>query len=331
MNEMMFSKGCDIAFQTAQGSTFMSDQASDLRRLMMERIRPDGNRSIARRQRIVVSGGKGGVGTTTVAIQLALAETQHKTLLVDADPRGDMALRCGRDDRRTLADLLSRRHRLEEIVQRGPNGVFTVFGMKNHDEAINNSNAASDRLCEAFNETLNVNEDRPAIDTVVVDIGNTPSRLGRRLWETADAAVVVATTETSSIVGAYEALKYMAECGAATPTLVLVNRAASSRLAEIVFQRLAYAGRRFLGLHWVSAGFFAMVPRHRWAEDGVSMLQRNAKVAMHACRRVLQSAEMTSVFPAERIKNLSSASWGADVVEDPLSAANTAISAKFAG
>ena len=58
---------------------------------------------------IVVAGGKGGVGTTTLAVELALAMSRRhrRTLLVDAARGGDAAITCGIEPRHSLADVLA--------------------------------------------------------------------------------------------------------------------------------------------------------------------------------------------------------------------------------
>ena len=60
---------------------------------------------------LAVAGGKGGVGTTTVALGLAraLARTGKRIMLVDADARGgDAAMLCGIEERSTLANRAGR-------------------------------------------------------------------------------------------------------------------------------------------------------------------------------------------------------------------------------
>ena len=61
---------------------------------------------------LVVSGGRDGVGTTTVALNFAIVASQsgRRVLLVDADPnRGDAAELCRLEERYTLADVLAAR------------------------------------------------------------------------------------------------------------------------------------------------------------------------------------------------------------------------------
>ncbi len=70
--------------------------------------------------RIVVASQKGGVGKTTVTLNLAtaLAERGHKTLIVDLDPQGGIGLALGRGDTewRGLADLMMGQVGAEEAV-----------------------------------------------------------------------------------------------------------------------------------------------------------------------------------------------------------------------
>ena len=74
---------------------------------------------------MVVAGGKGGVGTTTIAVNLALAlgRSGLRTLLVDADSGGDAALLCRVEPRCTLADVLAGRRAVPRRSNRGPAGM----------------------------------------------------------------------------------------------------------------------------------------------------------------------------------------------------------------
>ncbi len=110
----------------------MLDQAHDLRRLAIERSRPMTADSTARPTLLAVTGGKGGVGTTTIAINLAtaLAAAGKRPLLVDADPRGgDAALWCDIQERYTLADLLAGRRTWAEVIEPAAGGVRLVAGL----------------------------------------------------------------------------------------------------------------------------------------------------------------------------------------------------------
>jgi len=248
----------------------MSDQANDLRQRISEGSRPGAMRRAMRPRIIIVAGGKGGVGTTTAAIHLALANAEHKTLLVDADPcGGDVAYRCGVDDRHTLCDLLAGRQCLTDVAKEGPGGIRVVPGSYGWDDFGNGSAVMIERFLEAI-----ADHDVDA-ETAVIDIGNSPNRTTRRLCQAADMVVVVTNTETAGIVGAYNVIKMLNKNGAATPIFLLVNMAETPELAKSVSRRLAQTGRRFLGICLEDAGHLPVV---QWSQStNISLCEEEKK------------------------------------------------------
>ncbi len=126
----------------------MLDQAHHLRRLTSAYGRPETVDTTARPTLLTVTGGKGGVGTTTIAINLAtaLAAAGKRPLLIDADPRGgDAALRCRIQERYTLTDLLAGRRTWAEVTERAPGGVQLVAGARWSDDLYTGSPTAAER------------------------------------------------------------------------------------------------------------------------------------------------------------------------------------------
>ena len=94
----------------------MSDQATDLRALVRQ-VATAHAPVAARPRRIVVFGGKGGVGTTTIAVNLAVALAQQTecSLLCDV-AGGDVALQCRLEPRHSLADVLAGNRTLAQVT-----------------------------------------------------------------------------------------------------------------------------------------------------------------------------------------------------------------------
>jgi flagellar biosynthesis protein FlhG len=237
----------------------MLDQAYDLRRLATRRNETASGRC-GRPALVVVAGGKGGVGTTTVAIGLAAtaAKAGRRTLLVDADSRGgDLAMLCGIEERYTLADVLAERRSWNEAACAGPAGVGVVAGQGGWHDCRNPATAAS-RLLDQF-DRQNVRA-----ELVLIDVGSRIDAAALHFCRAANTVIVVTSCEPAAVVGTFAGVKAIAAAsdGPRRPTFwLLVNMAQSDRAAETVYYRLARTCRRVLGIELQSAGYRRCVRR----------------------------------------------------------------------
>jgi flagellar biosynthesis protein FlhG len=213
----------------------MPDQAYDLRRLATHCDRAESPRRSDRPALVVVAGGKGGVGTTTVALNLAaaIAQTGQRTLLVDADPRGgDAALLCGIEERHTLGDVLAGRQSLDEASCAGPGGVNLVVGQRGWNDCRSPAAAAGELLEQLDRRLLSAK-------VVVIDAGNRFDGFVPHVCREADAVLLVTTNDAASVVGTFAAIKTLvsASCHSRWPgrLYLLVNMTSAARMAETVY------------------------------------------------------------------------------------------------
>jgi flagellar biosynthesis protein FlhG len=237
----------------------MPDQAYDLRRLATRGDRVGSRRCADRPKLLVVAGGKGGVGTTTVALNLAsaLAKTGKHALLIDADPRGgDAAVICGIEGRCTLANVLAGRQSWSEATHIGPDGVHLIVGQRGWHE-VGSPAAAAARLLERLGD-----QDLAA-DTVVLDIGNQIVGIASYLCREADAVLLVTTSDAASVVDTFAAIRALGSASWGSDSqarlYLLVNMAAANRVAETVHYRLARTCRRMLGIELQSGGHLSSI------------------------------------------------------------------------
>ncbi len=215
---------------------------------------------------VSVSSGKGGVGKTNLCVNLsiALADLGRRTTMVDADlGMANADVLCGLSPTRRLDAVLApgRRAGLREIAVEAPGGFRLVPGAVGIERIANLGPDERARLLAAMGD---LEEDS---DVVVVD---TAAGLGRgvtSLMRSADACLVVATPEPTSITDAYALIKCVVRGGTAdagtlgdqntvSPVLV-VNQVVGEREARAVHARLGAVCERFLSyrlplLGWVS-------------------------------------------------------------------------------
>lgn len=235
----------------------MPDQANDLRQLVLRQGR-GGLHDAPPPKLVVVAGGKGGVGTTTLAVNLsvALARQGRRTVLVDADFAGpDCAALCRLDERYGGADVLAGRRTVHEVLQLGPGGVQVLPSSRGSTEAADCTPQAQDRLITQL-EGLG-----PHADVVVIDAGSGSHRVMRRFWDAADLVLLVTHPDTVAVMDAYAAIKLICQDHPPRATLCSVANCATDEVAAAdVHDRLDRACRRFLGLQLQSAGFVPFDP-----------------------------------------------------------------------
>ena len=230
-----------------------SDQAADLRRLM--RLAGLSPAPEAGRSPLLwaVTSGKGGVGVTTVAVNLAVALglSGRRTVLVDANLDGpDASALCGTFDGPGLPDVLAAGRSIHEVLRLGPGGIQLLPGQwadERKDYATADYAIADyDRLVRELRGL------GPHADVVVLDIGAGQSRLARRFWQAADGVLLVTSPDALSIMNSYAAVKLLRPA-AGTLICSTVNLAEDDAAAE-VHARLARSCHRFLGQTLIAAG-----------------------------------------------------------------------------
>ncbi|HUT10847.1 MAG TPA: P-loop NTPase [Thermoguttaceae bacterium] len=229
----------------------MHDQANQLRRLVRDRSEADFPQRARRPRLVLLAGGKGGVGTTTVAVNLAVALARRglRTGLVDADSRGgDVAVLCGLEERFTLADVIAQRRTLPASLQSGPGGIRVLGGDWRWKQLPGDKNVLGNRLLTQL-ESLDAQ-----VDLMVLDVGNGPNDALRPIVWAADVVLAVTTAETPAVLNTYAWIKTLEADGIAGHVGTLVNQAPSATVAQSVQDRLRRACRRFLAMDLPGAG-----------------------------------------------------------------------------
>jgi MinD-like ATPase involved in chromosome partitioning or flagellar assembly len=235
----------------------MIDQATELRRLASRTGAPGGT-SPALPRTIAISGGRAGVGATTVAVHLAtaLASEALRVVLIDADlHQADAAVRCGMPEGLSIGDVLAGRKSIHEALLRGPAGMQILAGSSAADARASAGPRAADRLLRQVQSLV------PHADWLIVDAGHEPGEITARLWKAAEQVLLVTSPEAAAVMDTYALVKtLLKEQQLPAPLALVVNQAESADSAADVCRRIDQSCRRFLGLSVRLAGWIPLDP-----------------------------------------------------------------------
>ncbi len=222
----------------------MRDQATDLRKLVLQSMRESSAKATPAPRLVAMSGAQDGVGVTTLAINLsiALAIQGARVVLVDADQqRLEVAVQLGLIEAQR-PDLISSRVDIHEVLVRGPAGVLVLPGLWKPETAQSISGVVQHRLIHQLQKL-----GRHA-DLVLLDLGCGTAPIVNRFWEAADSVLLVTSADAVSVMNAYATIKRFHSPARTVPIHLVVNEVDSAEMADDVFCRVDQSCQKFLGL-----------------------------------------------------------------------------------
>ena len=235
------------------GSSAFEDQAAGLRRLRP--LRPV--------QVLAVSSGKGGVGKTSVSVNLAMAMSiaGKKVVLLDGDlGLANVDVMLGLQPSYNMANVLAGECTLDDTLIDAPHGLCVVPASsgKRHMAELTSMQHAG--IVQAFSDL------RRPLDVLVVDTaaGITDSVI--TLSQAAQQLIVVVTQDPSSITDAYALIKVLSRGQGVQRVQVLANMVANEAEAHEIFESLRRVAERFLD---VTLSYLGSVPQDEWLRRAV--------------------------------------------------------------
>lgn len=197
-----------------------------------------------------VTSGKGGVGKTSLSVNIAceFSRRGYRTVIVDTDlGLANAHILAGLKPARTLSDYIDGRATLGEIIEEGPAKVKFISGGSGVKEMANLDDGGRKRILEAVEELKSV------CDVIILDTGAGVAKGVTDFVSIADHAIVVTTSNFAAIADAYGIVKVVVQDGYRNPMHCVVNRVRSPEEAEQVYLKLKGCTERFLGfdLNWL--------------------------------------------------------------------------------
>ena len=224
---------------------------------------------------IAVTSGKGGVGKTNLAANLAVtwARQGKRVLVLDADlGLANVEILYGIKPKMHLGHLLDNPTlSLSDVLAEGPAGVRVLSAGSGVASLSSLGHPQQQRLLEAMEEVEN------RFDLVLVDTGAGVGETVQFFVGSAQEALLVVNPEPTALTDAYASVKVLSQQGKMSRFAVVINPAAHELQARDIFRKLSAVCAKFLQVELRYAGF---IPR----DD-------------HVSRAVMAQRPLVEIFP----------------------------------
>ena len=249
-------------------------------------------------QVIAVTGGKGGVGKTSVSVNLATALAARKrVVLLDGDlglANADVFL--GLSPRYTLAHVISGERTIDEVLIRAPQGFQVVPAASGAANLAGMGAAEHLGLVRAFSSLA------AQIEVLIVDTAAGIAQGVQQFSQAAQHVLVVICDEPASLTDGYALIKVLSRHHGVNRFRVLANRVRSPGAGRELFERFERVTTRFLD---VVLEFAGEIPEDEYLQRSVRE-QRPvcelypASPAARAFKKLASTADTWPVPPGPR-------------------------------
>ncbi len=231
------------------------DQAEQLRNIIKAGSRPQ--RPLARV--ITVTSGKGGVGKSNTAINLAIQfrKMGQRVIILDADfGLANIEIMFGAVPKHNLCDLIYQGKNIKDIITWGPMEIGFISGGSG---IAGMSNLSKDYLSYIIRNLTELDE---MADTIIVDTGAGISDAVLEFLVASGEILLVTTPEPTSITDSYSLLKALGRhprySSVDSQIKVIANKVSGEAEAEALYAKLEAVVNRYLQ---VPISYLGMIPQ----------------------------------------------------------------------
>ncbi|HSH34791.1 MinD/ParA family protein, partial [Schnuerera sp.] len=231
----------------------MKDQAEKLRELMKEKVNNKIKPLTKNKAKVVaITSGKGGVGKTNFAINLAISIKRlgYKVLVLDADlGLANIEILTGTNIKYTVADLIVNNKSIHEVLGDGPEGIKLISGGTGlHELSLMNDDNIHNLLIEI--EKLEY-----LADYIIIDTGAGISNTVLHFVMAADEVILITTPDPTSVMDGYTMIKALTNNGYRGKLNIVTNIVSSRKEAIETFNKLNAASNSFLKIELTFLGY----------------------------------------------------------------------------
>ncbi|MEE8483357.1 MAG: MinD/ParA family protein [Nitrospinota bacterium] len=192
---------------------------------------------------VTVASGKGGVGKSTISLNLAIALAQRKrrVILLDGDlGLGNINVMLGIRPEKDLANVIDGDCSIEEAIMKGPWGISILPAGSGYEDMADLGEEGRGRLLSALRALSKY------ADALVIDSGAGIGANVLNLALAADIILVVITPDVVSLTDAYSLVKVISRRSEGGRFEAVVNRAHTVKAGEEITAKFRSVAKKFL-------------------------------------------------------------------------------------
>lgn len=213
---------------------------------------------------ISITGGKGGIGKTTISVNLAvaLAKSGKQVLLFDADlGLANVDVLLGLKPKLTIHDVIQGRCGLSDVCVNGPYGVKIIPSASGIQSLADLSSSDSVELIKSFSDLTD------SMDVMLIDMASGISRQVIDFTHASQNIVLSICNDPSSLMDSFAVIKILNQHYGRRKFGIIVNKVRNTKEGYQVYLRFQELITRFMN---ASVEFLGHIPQ----DDYVSIAAR---------------------------------------------------------
>ena len=237
------------------------DQAAKLRKMVEEKKEENVRVDTKKTAKIIsVTSGKGGVGKTSLSVNMAahLGKEGTKILLIDADlGLSNVEIMLGVTPSYTLKDVIKHGRAIEDVIINGPYNIDFISGGNGFLELVELSEVERDEIL------IKIHKLEELYDIIIIDTGAGISKNVTSFLTISDEIIVITTSEPTALTDAYSIIKVITEEKLKQKIGLIINRVKNKNEFQQASDILINTAKKFLGEEIRSLGYVFEDPNVR--------------------------------------------------------------------